>query len=111
MLISIFVTLNVAYFLCSYNVTKVGGDTFVMGAMIGLGEASAGFFSGIIIVRFNENVAYNLFVSIASSCTLLLYYAKDFLLRGSGIGGVIVLYMAMVGVGGAYNSSFIIIKS
>jgi hypothetical protein len=55
----------------------LGGDTFVMGAIIGLGEASAGFFSGIIIVRFNEKVAYNLFVSIASCCTLLLYYAKD----------------------------------
>ena len=111
MLISLFASMNMAYFLCYYNVTLFDrGSVFVMGAVLGLAETTSTAISGYLMIKTNSRFTYHLYAVTASVFYLKLYYGREFLLSGSGIFGVIVLYISMSGVGGAYNTLFIIIE-
>ena len=88
----------------------IGGNVFVMGAVLGFAESTSAMFSGYLMIRFGANFTYNISGTLASACYILLYYGRRYLLEGTGIGGAIVLYLAMFGLGGAYNSFFVIME-
>lgn len=111
LMISLFVVFNLGYLLTYFNLTNGGGDVFVMGLVLGFAEAISSVVSGWLMIKFGEKFAFNFLATEAIICYLILYYARDFLMAGTGIGGVIFLFFSMIGVGGAYNTIFIIIES
>jgi len=110
-MISLFVMFNMGYLLTYFNVTNGGGDVFIMGVVLGFAEAMSSVFSGWLMIKFGAKFAFNFLATEAIIFYLILYYAKDFLMAGTGIGGVIFLFLSMIGVGGAYNTIFLIIES
>lgn len=102
---------NMGYLLTYYNVTNGGGNVFIMGIVLGFAETISSVFSGWLMIKFGAKFAFNFMATGAIFFYFILYYAKDFFMAGTGIGGVIFLFLSMVGVGGAYNTIMVIIES
>lgn len=80
-LISVFASMNMGYFLCYFNVTLLDrGNVFVMGIVLGLAETSSTAISGYLMVITNAKFTYNLCCTVASVFYLILYYGRGFLL-------------------------------
>ncbi len=103
--------INVTYYSAYFFITKMKGNVFTLGLSLGCAEMTAGIVSGIMMNYYNEKATFLICAVTLILFQLSLYYFEDILLAGSGYGGLVVLYVTMIGVGGVYNSVYCVIEA
>lgn len=92
-----------------YIAPKIGGQGNVIGFVLGLADATASIYSGLMTYRVGEDTTFKLFAVIAAGAISVVYYFSDVLLAsGGGLLGYLIYYLGMVGWGGCYNVLYLI---
>lgn len=92
------------YFLAYFFVESLDGNVFVNAITLGTSEVIAMFWSGVLLLKVKEDTAFRI-------CSLLAFFASMALPFGtSQTMTVIILFFAVSGLGGMYNSGYVIIE-
>jgi hypothetical protein len=92
-----------------YVAPKIGGRGNMIGFLMGLADATASIYSGLVSYRIGEDATFKLFAIVGAAAIMLLYYNRDFLLGGTAsLLGYSIYYIGMVGWGGCFNVLFLI---
>lgn len=105
MILLMAVGVNNAYNLTLLNVTHLPGNKFLNGLVLGVGEMTSGFFSGVLIAYSNANSAFQALGILGISLNAVnQFWAAE----GSFIA-YFSLFFAVLGVGGVYASLYVLI--
>ena len=93
-----------AYYLAYFNIETLEGNMFVNGIILGCAEVMSNFASGLLLLSYKEDTALRICCAVAAVANgLLLFVTSDML-------SYVVLFFAMGGLGGIYNSLFVVIE-
>ena len=92
-----------------YIAPKIGGKSNVIGFVLGLADATASIYSGLMTYRVGEDTTFKLFAFIAVGAISVVYFYRESLFEsGNGLLGYAIYYIGMVGWGGCYNVLYLI---
>lgn len=98
------VTMYNAYYLAYFNIETLPGNMFVNGMIIGCAEVISNFASGILLLKVKEDVALKI------CCVVGIVFNSLLLFVTSPTLSYFTLFFAMGGMGGMYNSLFVVIE-
>lgn len=108
MVLGFFITLYVGSLGMIYLAPFIGGNTSLIGTILGCADASASVWSGMAAYQFGETRSFGAFAALAVGAITLVYWMADDLLGETAILGYTIYYVGMVGWGGCINLLFII---
>ena len=93
-----------AYYLAYFNVATLKGNMFVNAIILGSAETFANLSSGFLMLKVKEEQALRI------CCIISLIFNGLLLLVSSEIISYVCLFFAIGGLGGMFNSMFLVIE-
>lgn len=104
-LILIFVGVNNCYWITIYNVTKLDGNKFINGVILGIAELCSGIVAGGVISYTSPSIALQICAVAAISFNALNQFVVPF----GSLLSYTTLAIAILGVGGTYTCIYVLI--
>lgn len=101
----IYIGCNNCYWITIYNVTKLGGNKFLNGIILGTAELSAGIFAGFLISKSSPKIAFQ----ICAVFAIVFNALNQFVVPHDSLLSYMTLALAILGVGGVYTAIYVII--
>jgi hypothetical protein len=102
----VFIPVNMAYWMCMFNVPSYGGNLFVNGMLLGAAEASSGTLSGILIAFTSTKKAF----LICSVGGMVFSTLNQFFTTPGSLISYTTLFLAIFGIGGMFNCMFVLVN-
>lgn len=93
-----------AYYLAYFSIESLEGNMFVNSIILGCAEVTSNFASGLLLLKFKEDVALRI------CCVLAVIGNGALLFVTNQTLSYFVLFFAMGGLGGIYNSCFLVVE-
>jgi hypothetical protein len=103
-LIAMFGTMVMAYYLAYFFLADLDGNLFVNAIILGTAEVFSNAASGYLLLYVKEDTAFRICCAIALVSNFVLPYLTN------QIASSVVLFLTIGGLGGMYNSIYLVVE-
>jgi hypothetical protein len=93
-----------AYYLAYFNIDTLEGNTYINAIILGFAEVFSNFSSGLLLLKFKEDVAMRICCLIGFVATLAMPYMTTQAMIYT------LLFFSVGGLGGMANSFFVVVE-